>query len=56
MQKKGTRNAQQEHLYSLPIRISDGPGFRVVGAKINIRLKWQPRTIDIVVKYIFVLK
>ena len=54
MQKKepGTpRNV----LYSLLIGISDGPGFRVVGARINI-IQRKPRTAGTVVKYKFLLK
>ena len=43
-------------LYSVPIGISDGPGFRAVGARINIRLKRKPRTAGTVVKCQFLAK
>ena len=48
--KKKEPGTPRNFLYSLPIGISDGPGFRVVGARINIRLKRKPRTAGTVVK------
>ena len=43
-------------LYSLPIGISDGSGFGVVGTRINIWLNQKPRTAGAVVKWQFLLK
>ena len=54
--KKKEPGTPRNVLYSLPIGISDDPGFRVVGARINIRLKRKPRTAGTVVKCQFLLK
>ena len=54
--KKKEPGTPRNVLYSLPIGISDGPGFRVVGARISIRLKRKPRTAGTVVKCQFLLK
>ena len=54
------KRRNQDHpgpvLYSLPIGISDGPGFGVVGTRINIWLNQKPRTTGAVVKWQFLLK
>ena len=54
--KKKEPGTPRNVLYSLPIGISDGPGFRVVGARINCRLKRKPRTAGTVIKCNFLLK
>ena len=48
MQKEG-KGMPRNILYLFLIGISDGPGFRVVGTKIHIRLNRKPRTANIVV-------